>query len=124
MTREFKWTSARIAMLTELWERGDTATEIASQMGVTRSTVLAKARRIGLTRKDGDEAARFERLIDYVVDAPLNAPVSVARAAVRVGIPILRAKQLWSALAQRMGIRDIARDPEVGDRLVRRIGEP
>ena len=124
MTQEFKWTPARIAMLTELWERGDTATEIATRMGGTRSTVLAKARRLGLTKKNGDEASRFERLVDYVADAPLNAPVSVARAAIRVGIPVNRAKELWSALAQRLGIRDIARDPEAGDRLVRRIGEP
>lgn len=113
------WNQARLDLLARLWERGDSASEIGNALGVTRSTVLAKARRIGLTRKTGDENERFERLVDYVADAPLNHPVSIARAAIRVGILPARALVLWRELAMRLGERDIARDPEAGNRLVR-----
>lgn len=121
LTEGFKWNPARITMLTDFWERGDTATQIGACMGVSRNTILAKARRMGLKRKNGDEALRFEKLVDCVANAPINSPVTIAGAAVRVGIPILRAKELWRELAQRLGVRDIARSPEAGDRLVRRI---
>lgn len=116
------WAPARIELLRQLWERGDTAGEIASQMGLTRNAVLAKAGRLGLVRRDGDEATRFERLIDFVADAPLGRPETIKHAAMRVGLPVQRAYELWSDLASRMGIRDVARDPESGDALVRRIG--
>lgn len=118
MIETSNWNPQRLEMLARLWERGDTATQIGAALGISRSAVLAKARRLGLTRKDGDEARRFERLVDYVADAPVDAPVSIARAAIRVGIPMIRAEALWREMARGLGIDD----KELSDRLERRIG--
>lgn len=116
------WSPQSIADLRRLWADGKTATEIATEMGLTRSMVLAKARRLGLTRKTGSESERFEALIDIVASADLNRPVAVTDAAKRVGVPVNRAIELWKALAAHYGEHDIARRPEIGDRLV--IGLP
>lgn len=112
------WSPQGIADLRRHWAGGKSATEIAKAMGITRSTVLAKARRLGLNRKTGSEGERFEALIDIVASADLNRPVAVTDAAKRVGIPILRATELWKEFAARYGEQDIARRPEIGDRLV------
>lgn len=112
------WSPQSIADLRRHWADGKTATEIAKEMGLTRSMVLAKARRLGLARKTGSEDERFEALIEIVASADLNRPVAVTDAAKRVGIPIARATELWKAFAARYGEQDIARRPDIGDRLV------
>lgn len=116
------WSPQSIADLRRHWADGKTATDIAKAMGLTRSMVLAKARRLGLNRKTGSEGERFEALIDIVASADLNQPVAVTDAAKRVGIPVLRAIELWKTFAARYGEHDIARRPEIGDRLI--IGLP
>lgn len=115
------WSPQSIADLRHHWAAGKTATEIGTEMGITRSMVLAKARRLGLARKTGSEAERFEALIDIVASADLNCPVTVTDAAKRVGIPLARARDLCAVFAARYGEQDIARRPEVGDRLVIRL---
>lgn len=43
------WTDARNATLTTLWARGDSASQIADEMGgITRSAVIGKVHRMGL----------------------------------------------------------------------------
>jgi GcrA cell cycle regulator len=48
----FTWTDERIALLRKLWSENLTATQIAAEFGngVTRSSILGKANRIGLYR--------------------------------------------------------------------------
>lgn len=49
--RGMEWTPERVAELTKLWNSGHTAAQIAKTMGVaSRSTILGKVWRMGLTR--------------------------------------------------------------------------
>lgn len=112
------WNPQQIADLRRHWGNGLSAAEIAAEMTLSRNAVLAKAHRLGLARKTGTEAERFEALTDIVANAPLGTPITILDAAMRVGIPLRRATDLWSALAARYGEEDIARDPPRGDRLV------
>jgi GcrA cell cycle regulator len=43
-----KWTDENVARLKSLWGEQHTAREVAATMGITRSAVLAKVRRLGL----------------------------------------------------------------------------
>ena len=43
-----RWSAAKVARLTELWKRGDTAGEIARAMGITRGMVSGKRHSLGL----------------------------------------------------------------------------
>lgn len=43
-----KWTKSRVAELTRLWNFGDTASDIAKQMNLSRNAVIGKAHRLGL----------------------------------------------------------------------------
>jgi len=50
-SRDHDWTEARVAALSELWLAGTTGLEIAGRLGVTRSSVMGKLRRLGLLRQ-------------------------------------------------------------------------
>ena len=63
-----EWTEQRIEMLRKLWGQGQTASQIATLLGgVTRSAVIGKAHRLGLTgrpspiKRDGAEGAAPRR---------------------------------------------------------------
>lgn len=112
------WNPQQIADLRRMWSEGAGASTIGEHLGRTRNMVIAKAHRLGLQRRTKSEGERFEALIDIVTDAPLRQPITVVDAAKRVGIPVLRATELWSGLAARYGEEDIAQDPPRGDRLV------
>lgn len=46
------WTDERVATLKELWEKGLSASQIASELGgVTRNAVIGKAHRMGLASR-------------------------------------------------------------------------
>lgn len=45
-----RWTPARISTMMRMWDRGDTASDIAAELGMTRSAVLGKIFRLGLSR--------------------------------------------------------------------------
>ena len=43
------WTEERIATLTKMWEAGQTASQIAEELGgISRNAVIGKAHRLGL----------------------------------------------------------------------------
>jgi GcrA cell cycle regulator len=47
-----EWTSDRVEILRQLWQQGQTASQIAAQLGgVTRNAVIGKAHRLGLSQK-------------------------------------------------------------------------
>ncbi len=79
------WTDERIAMLTESWESGMTASQIAEKLGegVSRNAVIGKAHRLGLKSrpspvKGGDVAAAA---------AAAAAPVAATAVAAVVAAP-------------------------------------
>ena len=43
------WTPERVAELTTLWEEGVTAAEMGRRIGVSKSAIIGKVHRIGLT---------------------------------------------------------------------------
>jgi GcrA cell cycle regulator len=49
---ETLWSDALVARLSELWLAGTTGLEIAGLLGVSRSSVMGKLRRLGLLRQD------------------------------------------------------------------------
>jgi hypothetical protein len=49
---EFDWNEASIALLTSLWLEGVTGLEIGKRMGVSRSGVMGKLRRLDMLRQD------------------------------------------------------------------------
>lgn len=102
----FFWSDDADATLRRLWAAGaQSAGEIAAQMGTTRSSVLSRIRRLNLSVRAADDspAAKFERLIDLVADAPINNPVSIARAAQRVRMPVAAARNAWARLCASLG---------------------
>jgi GcrA cell cycle regulator len=44
------WNSERVAILKELWQRGASASKIASELRISRSAILGKVHRLKLTR--------------------------------------------------------------------------
>lgn len=71
------WNSERIEQLRILWEAGKTAGEIAREfgIGVTRSSILGKLRRLGLLRSAEHEANRPKRPRKTVLPRPTNRPL-------------------------------------------------
>lgn len=57
------WTEERVALASDLWLKGLTAGQIAEQLGggLTRSAVMGKVARLGLTRSD--EVVRLNRKV-------------------------------------------------------------
>lgn len=105
------WNPERLAILRRLWnDEHLTATQISHQLGgVSRNAVLAMARRQNLDARPAaapnfeGKAGRFDKLIDIVVDAPLNRPVTIAEAAGIVGMSRISAEAMWAALCVRYG---------------------
>jgi GcrA cell cycle regulator len=50
-TNKVNWTDDRIKQLTELWESGRTANQIAFLMGISRNSVIGKAHRLNLSKR-------------------------------------------------------------------------
>ena len=79
-SRDHDWTDARIAALSELWLAGTTGLEIAGLLGVTRSSVMGKLRRLGLLRQDRPRmpivrrVARLLRSSEQVSRPPEKVP--------------------------------------------------
>lgn len=53
----FAWNEQTETRLRDLWQRGDTAREIANQLGCSRNAVLGKKMRLGLEEREGGGAA-------------------------------------------------------------------
>jgi hypothetical protein len=111
------WSDDEDAIVKRMWADGKTGGEISAQLpGRTRSAIIGRVHRLELeSRPDPSLASRtapqpdvfggnaFQRLIDRVVDAPANFPVSVKRAAVLEGVNEQVAAALWTILCRKMG---------------------
>jgi GcrA cell cycle regulator len=75
------WSNLRIALLTELWLAGVTGGEIGRQMGVSRSAVMGKLRRLDMLRRDRPRmpVRRVARLLktEQAIPVPKPAPEKV-----------------------------------------------
>lgn len=95
------WTDERVEILTRMWNAEETGNTIADTLGgTTRSAVVAKAHRLGLQSRINPTAtdeAKFERLVDIIVDRAFDAPVSMSRASTIVGISYHTALEMWDA---------------------------
>lgn len=49
--RHTEWSDTRISLLRKLWDEGLTGSEIGDTLGLSRSAVIAKVRRLGLERR-------------------------------------------------------------------------
>ncbi|MBX9814062.1 MAG: hypothetical protein K2X76_05110 [Sphingomonas sp.] len=117
------WTEERQDELRQLWDQGLTASQIAERIGrgLTRASVTAKARRLGLAERGSplQTKAKLEAMRDLIADAPLNQPLGVYEAARRVGLDRDVARERWRALCERMGEPGCAASVAFGDALVR-----
>jgi hypothetical protein len=94
-----------------------TAVQIGADLGISRNSVLAKVRRLGLKgRGDETRQERLDRMIDIIADAPLGAPVSVKDAARMVGVAYIVAAGHWRRVWTALGVHPL----DVGDELVER----
>jgi len=95
------WTEDQIDTLKRLWGEGHPASAIAEKMGgaLSRSSIIGKAHRLGLEARlnPTDFNALFERIVDRVVDAPLNEPCSVEEAALAEEANIRWAERMWNS---------------------------
>ncbi len=111
------WPEDRIARLTELWDRGWSASKIADEMGIGRGAVLSKARRLNLAaRPHIDAEQRMVRVRDIMTDADLNHPIPLREAARMAGLAYAVAVTRWRAICHSKG-----ETGERGDELVRPV---
>ena len=92
------WTDERIERLTNMWEGGATASQIAEELGgVSRNAVIGKAHRLGLKArpspvKPNEKPEPAPRVAKPVVEAPPRAaPPSAPRAAPPPAQPVAAA---------------------------------
>lgn len=59
------WTDERVKLLKQLWEIGDSCSEIAASLGggVTRNAIIGKVHRLGLTKRLDPNAPRAKRSV-------------------------------------------------------------
>ena len=57
------WTDNRVALLSDLWQSGCSARQIAERLGegVTRNAVIGKANRLGLSKPSKSSVTRQQR---------------------------------------------------------------
>lgn len=63
----------KLKRLVELWAAGSSITDIANELGVTRSVISGKIRRLGLQRgerKVGERRKKAHRVIEIAEDRP------------------------------------------------------
>lgn len=100
------WSEDADERLKHLWETTTrTASDIGAELKLTRNQVLGRVHRRGLKRQHADlsPAEKFERLIDMIVDAPLNRPVTLLSAAQRLGLSPKIATSMWADLCVSLG---------------------
>lgn len=59
MTVPHEWTPDRVAELTRLWETGLSASEIGRKLGITKNSVVGKARRMDLAMRRAPAAPKL-----------------------------------------------------------------
>lgn len=56
-----QWTREQDALLAQLWDTGQSGSQIGKQLGVSRCSILGRARRIGLPPRISEESKAFTR---------------------------------------------------------------
>ena len=75
MSGDVAWTDDRIEVLKRLWAEGLSSSQIAGELGgVSRSAVIGKLHRLGLTGKKGPSAPRAARPRKPRVSTPMFRP--------------------------------------------------
>jgi hypothetical protein len=101
------WTDDKVETLKAMWERGATGALIAEAIGMSRSAVVGKAHRLGLTARPNPVATneeRFERMIDLIVDAPHDGTeLPIDFAAKQVGLMGQVGRKMWRETMARFG---------------------
>lgn len=81
------WSPERVAIVSRMWLAGHTSGEIARRLGVSRSTVMGRVRRLGLTRNPSHPV---------VPVAAATKPPKAPPAPKEPKVPIPPADRLWS----------------------------
>ena len=83
------WTDERIDTLRKMWEAGQTASQIAEELGgVSRNAVIGKAHRLGLQSRPSPVKPN-EPDAKTAAPEPKPAPAPAARAPERVVPPVI-----------------------------------
>ena len=76
------WTDERIETLKKMWEAGQTASQIADELGgVSRNAVIGKAHRLGLQSRPSPVRPNEARPSEAAAPAPESKPVAAAAVA-------------------------------------------
>lgn len=80
----FDWTDERVELLIKLWADGFSASQIAAELGTTRSSVIGKVHRLGLSGRHRSTAPRKEsdvriRRKQHRAKAPPPATTTITR---------------------------------------------
>ena len=62
-TISHQWTSERVAELSKLWASGLSASEIGRQLGITKNSVIGKARRLDLATRRAPSVPRKPKIV-------------------------------------------------------------
>ncbi|WP_240499921.1 GcrA family cell cycle regulator, partial [Sphingomonas montana] len=82
------WTDERIEQLRKLWEAGNTASQIAEELGgVSRNAVIGKAHRLGLQARPSPVRSAAAPKAEPVAAAPTPTPAPVAAPVVDTPAP-------------------------------------
>jgi hypothetical protein len=73
------WEDERTAELKRLWDEGLSFAAIADELGITRSAVAAKAKRLGLRRKSAEEMAKYNARGEGRAPKSRRAPQTTTR---------------------------------------------
>ena len=69
------WTDERVETLKKMWAEGQSASQIAKELGgVTRNAVIGKVHRLGLSNRGGGGAAEDEAVAEAPAPKPVEAP--------------------------------------------------
>ncbi|MEO7690340.1 MAG: GcrA family cell cycle regulator [Sphingomonas sp.] len=82
------WTDERIDTLRKMWEAGQTASQIAEELGgVSRNAVIGKAHRLGLQSRPSPVKPNDPDAVKAAAPEPKPAPAPIAKAPERVTAP-------------------------------------
>lgn len=100
------WTYDRVETLKEMWAQGATASQISDVVELSRSSVIGKAHRLGLSARANPVATneeKFERMVDLIADAPYGEELSIDFASKQVGFLPQTGRKMWREKMARFG---------------------
>jgi hypothetical protein len=97
---QINWTADMLARLRSGWAAGKTASEIGDDIGISRSAVLGKSRRLNLEVRRAPSVFRPDGLqfADHLADG-----MSVAEAGAAIGLSGSIAEKLFAAICRSLG---------------------